>query len=170
MRRFVFAVVLLAAVVAAAQEKPRNDFGWARLPYRLDYVVRELDDGKVVNSRSFSMSLMSSEERGRSFGELKAGSRVPVNVGDKGIQYADVGVNISSHLYVLQNGGLLLENYVDITSLATPESQGLNPIIRGIKANITAEIPAGKAAQIAMLDDPVSKRRFQIEVTATKQK
>ena len=170
MRRFLFVILtLLMAASAVGQEtKSRNDFGWVRAPYRLDFAIKELEDSKVVNTRSYSMTLTSTEERGRSAGDVKAGSRVPVNVGDKGIQYVDIGVNLSAHLYLLESGGLLLENYIEISTLGTPEGQGTNPIIRQIRSNTTSEIAAGKVTQISTVDDPVSKRRFQFEVTATK--
>jgi hypothetical protein len=167
---FTFTLLVAAAAVSQEIKPPRNDFGWARAPYRLDFVIREMDDGKVVNSRNYSMIMTSTDERGRTMGDLRAGSRIPVNIGDKGIQYVDVGVNISSRLYVLESGALLLENSTEISTLATPEGQGANPIIRQIRSNTIGEVNVGKASQIALLDDPVSKRRFQIEVTATKLK
>lgn len=174
-RLLLIAFTLLVAAAAVGQENKsaaRNDFSWARAPYRLDFVIREMDDGKVVNSRNYSMVMTSTDERGRGMGDMRAGSRIPVNVGDKGIQYVDVGVNINSRLYVLDSGALLLENSTEISTLATPEGagQGANPIIRQIRSNTTGEVIVGKASQIALLDDPVSKRRFQIEVTATKLK
>lgn len=164
--------LLVAAAAVGQQNKPaaRNDFSWAHAPYRLDYVIREMDDGKVVNSRNYSMVMTSTDERGRGLGDMRAGSRIPVNVGDKGIQYVDVGVNINSRLYVLDSGALLLDNNTEISTLATPEGQGANPIIRQIRSSTTSEVIVGKASQIALLDDPVSKRRFQIEVTPTKLK
>ncbi len=193
MRRFVIiALMLLVAAAAVAQEKAepkpaenkpaaRNDFTWARAPYRLDYTVKELEDGKVINTRSYSLIVQSAEERGRSYGELKSGSRIPIattetKTGEKQFQYIDVGVNISSQLYQLESGNLLLGSSVEISSIALPDKEaqpGLNypaaqPMIRQIRSNITGEITAGKPNQIASVDDPVSRHRFQIEVTATK--
>ncbi len=176
MRRFVLiTLVLLAAAVALAQEtaKPaaRNDFGWARSPYRLDFTIKELDDGKVINSRSYSMVMQSAEERGRSFGEIKAGSRVPIIATNKEGQptttYMDVGVDINSQLYVLQDGNLLLGTNAEFSSLAATQTT-TNPIVRSIRSGTTSEITAGKPVQLALVDDPTSNHRFQIEVTATK--
>jgi len=180
MRRFaLYALMLLLVSVGAAQEKKedsrpapaRNDFAWARLPYRLDYTVKEVEDGKVVNSRAYSLIMQSSEERGRTFGEVRAGSRVPVNVGEKGVQYLDVGVGINSRLYQLESGNLALDTNVEISTLAGGEEtlrSSVGPVIRQIRSNTFSEISAGKTTQIAQMDDPISKHRFQIEVTATK--
>ncbi len=175
MRRFVLiTLVPLLAAAALAQEtaKPaRNDFSWARSPYRLDFAIKELDDGKVINSRSYSMVMQSAEERGRSYGSVKAGSKVPIVTTNKEGQptttYMDVGVEINSQLYVLENGNLLLGANTEISSLAGAQTM-TNPILRAIHSNTTSEITAGKPAQIAIVDDPTSNHRFQIEVTATK--
>jgi hypothetical protein len=182
MRRFVSIVLmLLVATAAIAQDKPeskpaRNDFSWARSPFRLDYTIKEMEDGKVVNTRTYSMVMQSTEERGRSTGEVKTGSRVPISTqvnkeGGSSIQYLDVGINIQAQLYVLENSNLLLSGGVDISTLASgTESVGIGgaPIIRQIRANTTSEVTAGKANQIAALDDPISKHRFVIEVMPTK--
>lgn len=182
MRRFVFILLmLLVATAVIAQDKPeskpaRNDFGWARNPYRLDYTIKEMEDGKIVNTRTYSMVMQSAEERGRSMGEVKTGSRVPINTqvnkdGASSIQYLDVGINIQAQLYVMENSNLLLSGNVEISTLAAgTESIGAGgaPIIRQIKSNSTSEVMAGKANQIAALDDPISKHRFLIEVTPTK--
>lgn len=190
MRKFaVFTLVVLLATLAIAQDnkqadakqdsKPaRNDFTWARNPYRLDYTIKELEDGRVVNTRNYSINMLSSEERGRSFGEAKTGTRVPISTGvskDGGtsIQYLDVGINISSQLYVTETSNLLLSGLVEISTLAAPSDVAGSssvgaPVIRQIRCNTTGEVVAGKANQIASLDDPISKHRFVIEVTPTK--
>jgi hypothetical protein len=182
MRRSVLIILmLLVATAVIAQDKPeskpaRNDFGWARNPYRLDYTIKELEDGKVVNTRTYSLAMQSAEERGRSFGEVKTGTRVPISTvipkeGGNSIQYIDVGINIQAQLYVMENSNLLLTGNVEISTLASgTDSVGAGgaPIIRQIKSNTTSEVIAGKANQLAALDDPISKHRFLIEVTPTK--
>jgi hypothetical protein len=179
MRRILTIVLmLLAATAVIAQEtkqesKPpaHNDFEWARNPYRLDFVIKELDDAKVVNSRTYSMLTQSSEDRGRSFGEVKAGSRVPVVTtgkdGQNSTVYMDVGVNINAQLWVMTNSNLLLSSSIEVSSLADAQS-GANPIVRQIRTNTTGEITAGKSNQLAIVDDPTSKHRFEIDVTPTK--
>jgi hypothetical protein len=175
-------LVLVVTTTALAQEsKPesrpaRNDFNWARSPYRLDYIIKEMDDSKVVNTRTYSLVMQSAEERGRSIGEVKTGSRVPISTqtgkdGGSSIQYLDVGINIQAQLYLLENSSLLLTGNVEISTLASgTEAIGAGgaPIIRQVRSNTTSEVTAGKANQIAALDDPISKHRFVIEVTPTK--
>ena len=65
----------------------------------------------------------------------------------------------------------MLTGNVEISTLAGgTESVGPGgaPIIRQVRANTTSEVTAGKANQIASLDDPISRHRFVIEVTPTK--
>jgi len=183
MRRFVLMLLmLLVASAVVAQDKQeskpstRNDFTWARSPYRLEYTIKEMDDGKVVNTRTYALVMQSAEERGRSIGEVKTGSRVPINTqtakdGGSSIQYLDVGINIQAQLYVLENSNLLLSGNVEISTLASgAENAAMSgaPIIRQIRTQTTSEVTAGKANAIATLDDPISKHRFQIDVTPTK--
>lgn len=177
---FVICFILVCTSAVLAQDskqdiKPtapaRNDFGWARNPYRLDFVVKELDNTRVINSRSYSIITQSAEERGRSFGEFKAGSRVPIvtttKEGAQTTQYMDVGVNMSAQLYILENSNLLMTFLAEISSLAeTPAGQ--NPIVRQMRANTTGEIVAGRSNMIVSVDDPVSNHRFEIDVTPTK--
>ena len=177
--------MLLLAVLAVAQEKapekkdqkPYDAFAewdWAKAPYRLNFVLKEMDDGKLVNTRSYSMALDSTAQGspGQSSGEVKAGSRVPLT-GEKGITYMDVGVNLWARLLVKQSGALVLSNNTEISSLAAPDmarSEGPGPLVRSMRASTTCEVPIGKAFVLNELDDPVSKHRFQLEVTVTKLK
>ena len=177
--------LLLLAVLAIAQDKPqerRDDkpfdayaqWDWAKVPYRLNFVLKEMDDGKLVNTRSYSMVLDSGAQGGpgQTSGEIKAGSRVPLN-GEKGITYMDVGVNLWARLMVKQSGALILSNNTEVSSLAAPDmarSEGPGPLVRSMRSSTTCEVPVGKAFVLNELDDPTSKHRFQLEVTVTKLK
>lgn len=188
MRKLVVIGVMLLAVLAAAQESkqekkdekpfdPIAQWDWARAPYRLNFVLKESDDGKLINTRSYSMVLDSGAQRGQGYpqpssGEIKAGSRVPLN-GEKGITYMDVGVNLWARLAVMQSGGLILSNNTEISSLAAPDmarSEGPGPMVRSMRSSTTCEVPVGKPFVLNELDDPISKHHFQLEVTVNKVK
>jgi hypothetical protein len=177
--------MLLLAVLAVAQEKTHEkkdekpfdafaQWDWAKAPYRLNFVLKEMDDSKLVNTRAYSMVLDSSPQGGpgQSTGEIKAGSRVPLN-SEKGVTYMDVGVNLWARLMVKQGGGLILSNNTEISSLAAPEmarSDGPGPLLRSMRASTTCEVPLGKVMVLNEFDDPASRHRFQLEVTVTKLK
>jgi hypothetical protein len=185
MRKLAIAVMLLlSAITLAAQETKTGNaatnpqFSWAKAPYRLDFVIKEVDDGKVINSRSYSMIVEASDRLGWGKGVVKSGNRVPVATGSKDgntqIQYIDLGANIDATLSALENGGLILNSSIEISAVAANEPQSAqslpDPVIRQMRAEVSSEVFPGKANQIAALDDVASKHRFIIEVTPTKLK
>jgi hypothetical protein len=181
MRRVLVAVlVLLAMGMAVAQEKSApaqnaNEFSWSAGAYRLDFALKELAAGKVVNSREYTMMLMAANRpgAGHGYGEIKAGNKVPLQA-EKGPIYMDVGIDISAQLYQLQSGALFLQTTSEITSLAPdtayPSASSPGPMLRSSKANSTGEITVGKPTLLTSVDDPVSNHRFQLEVTVNKAK
>ena len=51
----------------------------ARETYRLDYTITEMEDGKKINTRTYSV--MCEDEGSQTRGVLKVGSRIPVSTG-----------------------------------------------------------------------------------------
>jgi len=144
-------------------------------PYRLDFAFNELADGKVVNTRHYSMNLTAGESN-----EIKIGTRVPVvsamtpNVpATSQWQYLDVGTNIWAQLR--EHGDeLLLVVRSEVSNLDTSGDsehvQGSPPIVRQIKLSGSTLLVVGKPIVMGSMDDPNSKRNFQLEVTVTKLK
>jgi hypothetical protein len=86
-------LALIVALLAApcfpqtAENKPEEQTKY----FRLDFTVKEIEGGKVVNARNYSTSL--STQKGDN-GSIRTGDKVPVQ-GDKGgWSYLDVGVSI----------------------------------------------------------------------------
>ena len=161
--------IVAMALGAAAQEiiKPDTDTAKPLNYYKVDFAFKELQDGKVVNTRTFTM--LANTEKSNT---LKIGSRVPVAVGgEKGIQYMDVGVNIFCRLE--PRADLLAASInIDSSSIAGPDQLGAGgqPIVRNMQTNVNTALAPGKPTVIATLADTTSNKSFQIEVTATKQK
>jgi len=167
-------VALLAAVPVMAQRpapaNPEESF------YRLDFVLRELEDSKVMNTRSYSMWLATGEGRGGG-ASIRAGNDIPMMRSlqtDKpaDITYRNAGVNIDCRL-VESPSGPVLNMSGSVTNVVAPE-QGMDnkllPVFRNINFNAYALLTPGKPTFISSADDPGSKRRFTLEVTATKLK
>jgi hypothetical protein len=145
-------------------------------PYRLDFSLNELESGKRINTRHYSMNLT-----GDSVDELKIGTRVPVHTGPPRsgpgdnptqYQYLDVGTNIWASLRE-RGDDLQLEVKSDISNLDMSVSHNgdsgwLPPIVRQIKISGVTLLVTGKPIIIGSMDDPNSNREFQLEVTATK--
>lgn len=152
-------------------------------PYRLDFSFNEVADGKTINTRHYSMDLTAGESN-----EIKIGTRVPVVTGSNNpstpaavqYQYLDIGTNIWAQLR--EHGDeLMLVVRSDVSNLDTNSGDGsaggspaaehrqdLGPVIRQIKISGSTLLTTGKPILIGSMDDPNSRRQFQLEVTVTK--
>jgi hypothetical protein len=143
---------------ADAEEKPVH-------AYRLDFSVNELEDGKKVNTRQYSLNLNAEDAN-----EIKIGTRVPVESGQGNFQYLDVGTNIWCRIGE-RSDGIPLSVRADISNFAIPDQrteQGARPVIRQLKINASTLALLGKSMVIGSVDDPNSKRQFQLEVTVSR--
>jgi hypothetical protein len=142
--------------------------------YRLDFSFNEVADGKTVNTRHYSMNLTAGNSD-----EIKIGTRVPVATGSgpgapasTQYQYIDIGTQIWSQLR--EHGDeliLVVRGEVSNLDVDTGEHSGaLPPVVRQIKINGDSLLVVGKPIVIGSLDDPNSKKQFQLEVTVTKLK
>jgi len=182
---FASVVLILSGVTALAhaqetdgksQEKPVADKSVSpdharppMQPFRLDFSFYELQDGKKINTRRYSLDLTAGSRN-----ELRIGTRVPVAIGNDGLQYQymDVGTKIWANLGIEGEGDLRLDVTSDVSNLDTPEPPGrgpnIHPVVRQIQINGTTLLITGKPMLIGSVDDPNSTRQFQLEVTATK--
>jgi hypothetical protein len=145
---------------AETQEKPID-------PYRLDFTIYEIESGKKVNARQYSMNLNAGDHN-----TLKIGTRVPVEVKQGEMQYIDVGTNVWGGLRERENG-LALEVRAEISNFAIPdqaERPNSMPILRQMQINASTVAVPGRPTIVGSVDDPNSKRQFQLEVTVTKLK
>ena len=142
--------------------------------YRLDFSFNEVADGKTVNTRHYSMNLTAGNSD-----EIKIGTRVPVATSSAPgapastqYQYIDIGTQIWSQLR--EHGDeliLVVRGEVSNLDVDTGEHSGaLPPVVRQIKINGDSLLVVGKPIVIGSLDDPNSKKQFQLEVTVTKLK
>jgi hypothetical protein len=133
--------------------------------YRLDFSVNELEDGKKLNTRQYSLNLNADDAN-----EIKIGTRVPVEAAHEQFQYMDVGTNIWCRIGE-RSDGIALSVRADISNFAIPD-QGTGhesrPVIRQLKINASTLALLGKPMVVGSVDDPNSKRQFQLEVTVTK--
>lgn len=160
---YLLAGVLLAmAGTAWAQAEREINTGF----YRLDFVTKELDDTKVINSRTYSL-IVSDKSGGNS---MRSSSKVaiPTGHGDQ-YQFYDIGVNLDVKEVREVQGQLSVGVAAGITHVAadsTPNSS-LPPVMRSYNWNSVVLVPLRKATQIFSSDDLGSKRKFQLELTAT---
>ena len=160
MKRILLAGTLLLVAGAWAQETS---------VYRLQFVVRETENGKSMDTRNYTMLVLPNNSN-----KLNAGTKVPVPTGppnSSSFTYVDVGVNLRAKME--ERGPLmLLSTEIEISNLgAERENSGRPaPRIQQLRATVDTAITPGQATPIASLDDPATPRHYEIQVTATKVK
>ena len=135
--------------------------------YRLDFSVNELEDGKKINTRQYSLNLNADDAN-----EIKIGTRVPVEAEHESFQYMDVGTSIWC-LIRERADSIPLSVRADISNFAVPDQASgheSRPIVRQFKINASTLAQVGKPMVVGSVDDPNSKRQFQLEVTVSKVK
>ena len=140
--------------------------------YRLDFSLNEMDDGKKVNTRQYSM-----HSRSGDWNEIRIGTKVPVESKQGEFQYLDVCMNLRCRLTDRSDAALLGENVslkvsADLTNFAIPEQQQqtMHPAIRQMRMEASTIALLGKTMVVGVVDDPNSKHQYQLEVTVTKLK
>ena len=167
-----FLALVLAAGTSLAQnlEPPKY--------YKLDFVVKETEAGKVLNSRNYSITLAADGLSGSSpaavannaFGpshSIRSGSRVPVRTTKGDFTFIDLGVNIDCRQVREVQNGLSLSVTADVTSTAQEAPEVGYPVLRQNKWTSNVLVPIKKPTLLFSSDDVSSKRQMQLELTAT---
>lgn len=157
-----FAVTLLAGACFAQNETPKPAAG--PKAYQLDFVIKEIEDGKVVNSRNYSMMISAVQGTGA----IRSGDKIPVPTRtgtEHETTYIDVGVNIDVRSVQESEGRLMCVVTADVSEPASDSARP--PLIRQSRWNGYAIAPFGKSTVVFSSDDASSKRRTQLEMTAT---
>ena len=133
-----------------------------------------MDGEKLVDTRHYSVWLQSGKPE-----KMTAGSQVPYSgpvysttTGQtKSVQYRSVGVSLMSAINEI-DGSPWLDLQLDVSDVAPPEkgADPSTPVFRSININSKAVLTLGKPVTVGSVEDPTSKRRFQVDATATKLK
>ena len=146
--------------------------------YRLDFALKELDENhKVVSQKNYS-TFMSTDDRVKG-ALIRTGTKVPYqSSAGTNYNYLDVGVNIDCQKIQELNGQLVVQVSADITSVPAPSGVGTSgnpaesavpgmPLVRQNRWNSVAVVAIGKATTLFSSDDLNTKRKLQLELTAT---
>lgn len=138
--------------------------------YQLSFVVQELENERVINSRSYSIIMRSDKDRG----SIRAGEKIPfaaVSGASPQYQLINVGVELDCQRLEDFGTGISLEIKADISSVI--ETHGENsppaslPIIRNNQWESSVVLPLRQPTVLFSSDDPASKRRMQLQLTVT---
>lgn len=145
-------VTCLAQNAEAPKESPKF--------YRLEFVVKELEAGKVINARAYSMTASTNGESS----ETRTNSRVQLPTGQVG-----VGVTIECRALKELGNELSLFIKAEISSIVQEPgtSSAGSPIIRQNVWGSAAVVPIKKPSVVFKADDTATKQQMQLELTAT---
>jgi hypothetical protein len=180
-----FKIILVLALAPAVfcqspgkttpDQPPKKDAAGPDSYYKLNFGIFEVEDAKRVNQREYSMIVKSNDFRPTS---VKASTRVPMATRDTKsqdtqIQYIDVGLEIRCSMLKELASKIAVTCDVSISNFVPEQSaearNSVGPVLRATNANYAwAVLPPGKPTIFSTIDDVNSKKRIQIEVTATK--
>ena len=147
-------------------------YAWGQTPqepehfYKLDFVVKELDGGKVLNSRNYMVTGSS----GKLFSTVRSGSQITTPVpGTVGAQKSTQRVGVDITCRELKDVGGKLQLYLDInlSSLIPDQPTDTPAVWRNTSFGGTTLVSTGKPTVIFSADDNTTKHTFQIQLTAT---
>jgi hypothetical protein len=131
--------------------------------YRLDFSVKEVEDNRTLSAKRYS-TIGSTASQARQ-GQVRAGTRVPAANG----QYYEVGVNIDC--VGLREAGPHLHMVVisEVSSIPVIEGAPTTalPVVRQNRWTAEVTVEVGKPTVLFSSDDLNSKRKLQLELTAT---
>lgn len=185
MRRFFqfFLAFALASVSLAQEPSTKKDSPEFSQPlekiYKLNFLIYELEDGKKINERTYIVPVVTVGGKARN-SVIRVGDRLPVvtaasaeRPAETQWQYVDIGLTIECSV-IEQADKFIVTSDLAISSVVLPEptsearvGEG-NPVVRQIKQQFTAIVPPGKPTLVTSIDDINSKKRLQVEVTATR--
>jgi hypothetical protein len=154
-------VMGLLPIAASAEEGKGESWKF----YKLDFVVRELEGGKTLSMRNYTLITKSGDWQ-----QLRVGTRVPITAEENKVQYTDVGLSVDCRIMEGPSGEALVTK-AEITSFASREPEkSATPVMRHVQMNTSAPITPGKPVVISGVDELNTNHRFQLEVTATELK
>src|SRR5215470_5858633 len=124
-------VIVMGLFPMAARAEEEKSDNWRF--YKLDFVVRELEGGKSISTRNYTLMTKSGDWQ-----QLRVGTRVPITVEDKKIQYQDIGLSVDCRILEgARNTSLVAK--AEISSFANPDGAlSGTPLMRHVQMNTSA--------------------------------
>jgi len=129
--------------------------------YRLDYLVSVTEAGKGASTSKYTMNVEENER-----GELRAGANVPLSSSSSTSPRQDVGLLLRCQL---ERAGedLILHQSTELSGTDDRADQGPRTI-RKVTMNDDAVATLGTPTVIASVEEPATRARYEVTVTATK--
>jgi hypothetical protein len=161
------AALLLSALLIPTRPAVAQD-NQASAVYKVEFNIRDGSDAGVAGRRYTILVDANSK------GTFRAGNKVPYLTTPSApgqaaqYNYADIGVNIDAGLQE-RSGSVSLRAEIDVSSVVQHDKGAVaNPTIASIRVTMNTGMIPGKPALVASVDDPVTRRKFDVEATVTK--
>ena len=161
-----------AMVLTLAMLSPAAVLAQESSTYKVDFTIRDTGDAGGKTGRKYSLLVNRGEKS-----TFKVGNRVPVATGSQSgnammntqFTYIDVGLNIDCRVAEI-GSKVAVHADLDISTAVMPEKTNPvpNPTISSIRLNIDTTVMPAKPTVIASFDDPVTGRKFDIDVSVAK--
>jgi hypothetical protein len=119
--------------------------------YRLDFVVTTAEASKASTPSKYTINIEENQHA-----ELRVGANIPL-----GNVRTDVGLKLRCQVSSMGDD-LLVHNDTELSAVEDL------PAIHKVSASGDAVVSPGKPTLVASLEEPVSHRRYEVTVTATK--
>jgi hypothetical protein len=167
-----FSALMMAAALLAPGMAVHGQDSRENSPYKVDFTIRDTGDAGGKTGRKYSLLVSPGHKT-----TFKAGNRVPVTIAGTGgvggnaqFNYIDVGMNIEC-LVNENSSNFAMHADLDISTAVMPE-KGPNaapaPTISQIRLSLDTAVAPGKPTVVASFDDPVTSRKFVLDVAITK--
>jgi hypothetical protein len=137
--------------------------------YRLEFKITEGSEDKKT-ARIYAMVIDPRES-----GKLRIGQKVPILIKDGERTYTDVGKNIDCNVLSENEHSVNVRLAVEFSDILTDEhgtqqSAHGDPVIQRVSLESHVTLELGTPTIVGNFQDPVTRRSFQIEVTANRAK
>src|SRR5438270_5892451 len=149
-------ILSFAAALAFADEPEPDKF------FRLQFVVKEVEGSKVLNSRTCTAIVAGSRS-----GSIRNGTKVQVQNGPNSYQVVNIGIDFDYGQVKESAAGLTMLLNADVSSIPQDQPSNTPPVIRNNQWNSTVTIPVNKPTVVFSSDDLTTKHTMQVELTAT---
>lgn len=129
--------------------------------FKLELIIRDGTEAAAKVGRRYTMLVNTGEK-----GTFRSGNRVPITATNGSVNYVDLGVNIDATVRE-QNGTFPLRAEIEVSSADKPEAVP-QPVIGQMRISLNTTVVLGKTTQVASVDDPVTHRKFEVDVLVTK--
>jgi hypothetical protein len=164
---WMMAAALLCPALAVHAQDSREG-----APYKVDFTIRDSGDAGGKAGRKYSLLVNRNVKT-----TFRVGNRVPVATSGTGgpggtVQYTYIDVGMNIDCVVNESGSkFAIRGDLDISTAVMPDktaNAASAPTVSQIRLSLDTTVAPGKPTVVASFDDPVTSRKFDVDVAIAK--